>query len=111
MTVKFDTFVSEKFTSNLHLHRRQEGKNRCDQCGVEKRLRLLEYLHKKLPKELADKEVDVLLWEDVVRSSTKKNGQPNMQRELTQVSMTIPDHFNDFRKKVEVCIPHHANIR
>lgn len=88
-----------------------KGEHKCNQCGMSKRLRLLDVLVQDLPPEVSENQVDVLVWKDVPRQGKTKDGKQNMQKELTEVSMNIPDLIKDFQQKLELCIPHHADVR
>lgn len=88
-----------------------KGDNKCNLCGAKQRLRMLDHLKHNLPEVLEERVIDVFVWKDVERQGKKKNGKQNMQKELTQVSMSIPDRIDNFIMKLEECIPRHANIR
>ena len=83
-------------------------KERCNCCGVEKSLGILECLT--VPdSEVADEVVEVMVWSDSEQQGTK-NGKQNTQRELNSEQMSVKELVKRFKKQLNICIPHYQEI-
>ena len=81
-------------------------KDRCKQCGVEKKLGILDALNKT---EVTSEIVEVMEWRDSARQGILK-GKQNTQRELHPEEMSVKELTRKFTKQVEKCIPHYQEI-
>ena len=77
----------------------------CQDCGIHKRLTILQHPTLKDNPML----VQVHEWDEGTRQGTKR-GRPATQRELTQRVRRLSDILISFRQAINTCIPHYQDI-
>jgi len=83
-------------------------KDRCTKCGVRKVQGLLAALLA-IP-ELADEKVEVMVWQDSVRTTNKDGSVGTKLLELKPKNLTIRDLVKNLQSQIELCIPHYQEI-
>lgn len=86
-----------------------DEERKCEGCKSKRKLSILDHLLSN--EETASKKITVTEWCDAERQGVNKKGKKNKQREPRPTEITVSELVEKFRKQLELCIPHIANIR